>query len=188
MYMAIGTAHEARLVCLCIRACFNSEFIVRAESFELASFSVRNLCCYLPTPKKESGRTIYCERRTFSLVCSGGLLFARARDDLSPGRCGDQAFFMVTFAHGCNIIWKDEQAIAESTLIVKDRRCINFLWIGQCGSGKTALVQETVLPTIDFLFPPDDEGNLSSLIVKWSQAQNISSAQHKAVACHRVVL
>jgi hypothetical protein len=42
-----------------------------------------------------------------------------------------------------------------------------------------------VLPTMDFLFPPEG-GVRSSLIVcsKWSQAENISTDVHKAVSCH----
>ena len=82
----------------------------------------------------------------------------------------DQALFVAKFAHACNAVWEDEQTIAEGTLAVKDKRCFNFFLIGQGGSGKTALVQEIVLPTMDSLFPPNDEGNVSSVIIcsKWS--------------------
>ena len=54
--------------------------------------------------------------------------------------------------------------------------------MGQGGSGKTAAVQEIVLPTLDFLFGRD-----AALIVcaKWSQAENISTDAHKAVTCRR---
>ena len=54
--------------------------------------------------------------------------------------------------------------------------------MGQGGSGKTAIVQDIVLPAIDFLF-----GVEATLIAcgKWSQAENISTDKHKAVTCHR---
>ena len=59
--------------------------------------------------------------------------------------------------------------------------------MGQGGSGKTAVVQEIVLPSMDFLFPAEEGQVPSSLIVcaKWSQAENISTPAHKAVSCHR---
>ena len=49
--------------------------------------------------------------------------------------------------------------------------------MGQRGSGKMAVVQDIVLPTLDFLFGLD-----ATLIVcaKWSQAENISTESHKA--------
>ena len=63
-----------------------------------------------------------------------------------------------------------------------------MLLIDQGGSGKTALIREVVLPAMDFLFPKTSpKANPSSLIVcsSWSQAENISTAAHKAVSCHR---
>merc|ERR1711860_399493 len=58
--------------------------------------------------------------------------------------------------------------------------------MGQGGSGKTAIVQDVALPTMDLVFPPDEMGTKSSLIVcsSWAQAENISTAEHKAVSCH----
>ena len=58
--------------------------------------------------------------------------------------------------------------------------------IGQGGSGKTAVVQEIVLPAVDFIFPPEDPDTTSTLIACASRAQadNISTEIHKAVSCH----
>jgi hypothetical protein len=99
--------------------------------------------------------------------------------------------FLAQFADACNAVWDDEQKVVEGALAMKDRRCFNMLLIGQGGSGKTALIQEVVLPAMDFLFPPeDDKAYASTLIVcaKWSQAENISTATHKAISCHRAGL
>ena len=67
------------------------------------------------------------------------------------------------------------------------RERFSFLLMGQGGSGKTAIVQEVVLPTMDFVFPPDDNGQKSSLIVcsSWAQAENISNTEHRAMSCHK---
>ena len=58
--------------------------------------------------------------------------------------------------------------------------------LGQGGSGKTAIVQEIVLPAVDFIFPPEQPNGSSSIIVcsSWAQAQNISTDVYKAVSCH----
>ena len=40
-----------------------------------------------------------------------------------------------------------------------------MLLIGQGGSGKTAIVQDIVLPVIEFIFPPELPDPASSLIV-----------------------
>ena len=58
--------------------------------------------------------------------------------------------------------------------------------MGQGGSGKTAIVQEIVLPAVDFIFPPEQPNGSSSIIVcsSWAQAQNISTDVFKAVSCH----
>ena len=58
----------------------------------------------------------------------------------------------------------------------------NILLMGQGRSGKTAAIQDIVLPVLDFLFGSD-----ATLIVcaKWSQAENISTDAHKAMTCHR---
>ena len=70
------------------------------------------------------------------------------------------------------------------------RRRFSFLLMGQGGSGKTAIVQDIVLPVIDFLFPPEEPGDSSSLIVcsSWAQAENISTPTHKAVSCHNAAM
>ena len=67
------------------------------------------------------------------------------------------------------------------------RERFSFLLMGQGGSGKTAIVQEVVLPTMDFVFPPEDNGQKSSLIVcsSWAQAENISTNEHRAMSCHK---
>ena len=102
----------------------------------------------------------------------------------------DQALSVAQFAAACNTVWDDEQKVLDGTLSVKKRHCFNVLLMGQGGSGKTAVVQEIVLPAMDFLFPAEDGTARSTLIVcaKWSQAENISTEQHKAVTCHRAGL
>ena len=102
----------------------------------------------------------------------------------------DQALFVAQFAAACNAVWDDEQSILDGSLEVKDRRCFNFLVLGQAGSGKTAVVQDVCIPAIDFLFPTTAGKESSILIVcsKWSQAENISTPTHKAVTCHRAGL
>ena len=79
-------------------------------------------------------------------------------------------------------MWEDEQnAVSHAR-----RRRLSILLMGQGGSGKTAVVQQIVLPVMDFLFPPKDDGRRSSLIAcaSWAQAENISTDSHKAVSCH----
>ena len=102
----------------------------------------------------------------------------------------DQALFVAQFADACNAVWDEEQAILEGSLEIAHRRCFNFLVLGQAGSGKTAVVQDICIPAIDFLFPTSGNDEPSILIVcsKWSQAENISTATHKAVTCHRAGL
>ena len=65
---------------------------------------------------------------------------------------------------------------------MKKITCFNTLLMGQGGSSKTAVVQEIILRTFDFLF-----GCETTLIVckKWSQAENISTDTNKAISCHR---
>ena len=48
--------------------------------------------------------------------------------------------------------------------------CFNILLMGQGGSGKTAIVQEIVLVTLEFLFGTD---SVLTVCSKWSQAENI---------------
>ena len=90
----------------------------------------------------------------------------------------DQTLFLAKYADACNAVWDDEQ----NKVPWERRRTYRILLIGQGGSGKTAIIQEIVLPTMDFLF-----GRSSSLIVcaKWSQAENISTKHHKATTCHK---
>ena len=75
-----------------------------------------------------------------------------------------------------------DRQVVNGELEVKNITTLNILLMGQGGSGKTAVVQEIVLPTLDFLF-----GSEATLIVcaKWSQAENISTDTHKAITCHR---
>ena len=99
----------------------------------------------------------------------------------------DQALFVARFAQACNDVWEDERRLREGTLAVKDRRCFQFLLMGQGGSGKTALVQDIVLPAMEAIFPAGADGTQSTLMLcsKWSQAENISTREHRAVTCHR---
>ena len=77
---------------------------------------------------------------------------------------------------------QEDCKVEDGDMDVKKITCFNILLMGQGGSGKTAIIQEIVLPTLDFLFGCD-----ATLIVcaKWSQAENISTDAHKAVTCHR---
>jgi hypothetical protein len=103
----------------------------------------------------------------------------------------DQALFVAQFAAACNAVWDDEERVKDGTLPVKKRRCFNLLLMGAGGSGKTALVQDIVLPAMSFLFPTENESSSSSTLIvcaKWSQAENISTEQHKAITCHRAGL
>ena len=61
-----------------------------------------------------------------------------------------------------------------------------LLLIGQGGSGKTAIVQEIVLPVIHLIFPPELPDPTPSLIVcaSWAQAENNSTEVHRGVTCH----
>ena len=94
----------------------------------------------------------------------------------------DQVLFIAQFAHVCNTVWEEDRRVEEGELDINKITCFNILLMGQGGSGKTAIVQSIVLPTLDFLF-----GCQATLIVcaKWSQAENISTDIHKAVTCHR---
>ena len=94
----------------------------------------------------------------------------------------DQALFVAQFAQVCNTVWDEDRKVEEGEMDVKKRTCFNILLMGQGGSGKTAVVQEIVLKTLDKVFGCD-----ATLIVcaKWSQAENISTDIHKAVTCHR---
>ena len=67
----------------------------------------------------------------------------------------DQALFITEFGQACNTVWGEEQKILDGSLEAKKRRTFNFLLLGQGGSGKTAIVQEIVLPAVDFIFPPE---------------------------------
>ena len=69
---------------------------------------------------------------------------------------------------------------------MENRKEYSFLLMSQGGSGKAAIVQEIVLPAIDFIFPPEQPNTSSSIIVcsSWAQAQNISTDVFNAVTCH----
>ena len=98
----------------------------------------------------------------------------------------DQVLFLTQFADASNTVWDDEQ----NDKPVQHRKRFSMLLLGQGGSGKTAIVQEIVLPAMDFIFPQEPGQVPSSLIVcaKWSQAEHISTPDHKAVSCHRAAL
>jgi len=97
-----------------------------------------------------------------------------------------QVLFLIGFADACNKVWQQE---CDDTPM-EDRQEFTFLLMGQGGSGKTAIVQEIVLPAVDIIFPPEQPQGSSSIIVcsSWAQAQNISTAVHKAVSCHNATL
>ena len=94
----------------------------------------------------------------------------------------DQVCFLSLFANACNSAWEEER----DDVPVERRKTRHLLLIGQGGSGKTAIVQEIVLPAIDFIFPPEPSDTTSSLMAcaSWAQAENLSTEVHKAVSCH----
>jgi hypothetical protein len=94
----------------------------------------------------------------------------------------DQVLFIAQFAHACNVVWDEDRKVEEGDLDIAKISCFNILLMGQGGSGKTAVVQDIVLPTLDFLF--DCEPTLI-VCAKWSQAENISTDTNKAITCHR---
>ena len=96
----------------------------------------------------------------------------------------NQVRFLAGFAKAVNEVWSDEQDEKPH----HQRRRHDLLLIGEGGSGKTAIVQDIVLTTIDFLWPPtsNDIDGSSSVIAcfSWAQAENISTTRHKATTCH----
>ena len=65
----------------------------------------------------------------------------------------DQTLFLAQFAEACNCVWDDEDA----EIAYEKRRRYNMLLMGEGGTGKTAIVQEIVLPAIDFIFGAEDD-------------------------------
>jgi len=59
-----------------------------------------------------------------------------------------QVLFLMGFADACNKVWQQEQ----DDIPMQDRQQFMFLLMGQGGSGKTAIVQEIVLPAVDFIW------------------------------------
>ena len=94
----------------------------------------------------------------------------------------DQVCFVALFADACDAAWEEER----DDIPVERRKTRHLLLVGQGGTGKTAIVQEIVLPTIDFIFPPELPDTTSSLLVcaSWAQAENISTDVHRGVSCH----
>ena len=93
----------------------------------------------------------------------------------------DQGKFVAFFAYVCNIVWAELRKVEEGEMRIEDITCFDILLMGQGGSGKTAVVQDIVLPCLDFLFGSDAT---SIVCQKWSQAENISTNAHQAVTCH----
>ena len=91
--------------------------------------------------------------------------------------CIRDRLFVAQFAQVCNTVWEENCKVDKGDMDVENITCFNLLLMGQGGSGKTAIVQEIVLPALHFLF-----GCETTLIVcaKWSQTH-----VHKAVTCHR---
>ena len=90
----------------------------------------------------------------------------------------DQTLFLAKFAEACNAVYDDEK----NDVPWERRRTFQMLLMGQGGSGKTVIVQQIVLPAVDFLF----NGPSATRIVcaKWSQAENIATERHAATTCH----
>ena len=94
----------------------------------------------------------------------------------------DQTLFLAKFADACNATWDDEA----NEVPWERRRTFQLLLMGQGGSGKTAIVQQIVLPAIDFLFRRSSTQNVTQIVcAKWSQAENISTEHHAATTCHK---
>ena len=94
----------------------------------------------------------------------------------------DQTCFLALFAEACNSAWEEER----DEVPLEQRQTRHLMLVGQGGSGKTAIVQEIVLPALDVIFPPQPPDASSSLILcaSWAQAENISTEVHRAVSCH----
>ena len=73
----------------------------------------------------------------------------------------DQVYFIAQFAAACNTVWKEERGDTP----MNKRSLFNMLLIGEGGTGKTAIVQEIVLPAADFIFPMQEPTSKPSLIV-----------------------
>ena len=78
----------------------------------------------------------------------------------------DQTLFLSQFAQACNAVWEDER----SGVPLAQRRCFNFLLMGQGGSCKTAIVQEIVLLAVEFFCQPEEVGQSPSLTVSLETA------------------
>ena len=127
---------------------------------------------------------VKCQVRKFEDGVLNPRTGERERRPLKP----DQALFVTAFANACNVVWDEEQKLADGSMDKHaKRKTFQFLLLGQGGSGKTAVVQEIVLPAMDALFPtgPGEAKSALILCAKWSQAANISTDAHKAVSCHR---
>ena len=65
-----------------------------------------------------------------------------------------------------------------------------MLLLGQGGTGKTHLIQNVVLPSLTWAFPPDSKGDAAGkqkvLLLAYSNAQanGISTREHRAVTLH----
>lgn len=92
----------------------------------------------------------------------------------------DQTLFMVRFARCCDEAWEDEQKEPNQ------RRVHHLLLLGQGGSGKTHVVQKLVFQAVMYIWPPDENGALSLMVVASSnaQAKNISTAECRARTIH----
>ncbi len=60
----------------------------------------------------------------------------------------EQLLFLTAFAEAFQAVWEDDR----DNVDLAHRRRFDLLLMGQGGSGKTAVVQDIVLPTVDFLF------------------------------------
>ena len=73
--------------------------------------------------------------------------------------CGPNQACHSQFAKACNAVWEDGQ----NDVPWGSRRSFPVLLLGQGGSGKTALIHELVLPTMDSLLSPGGaDGHRSS--------------------------
>ena len=101
----------------------------------------------------------------------------------------DQVLFLAKFAEVCDTVWTEERRVEQNDKNFKRSqcKCFQFLLMGEGGTGKTAIIQEIVLPTTDYVFEVRSPERRPALVVcaKWSQCENISTSKHAAISCHR---
>ena len=100
----------------------------------------------------------------------------------------DQVYFLAKIAQACDTVWAQERRVENDKNFRRSQcKCFQFLLMGEGGTGKSAIIQEIVLPATDYVFRVWSPERRPALVVcpKWSQCANISTRKHAAVSCHR---